>query len=301
CRNRQAPQLPLFSNFPFSEQLSRLQARSKNIRAMKDELGKLEKVFPPNIASTRDTAYQNFISLRDQTNDELRFQENYANVITVFKKEHDSHGNIAKFLESAPAFTEFLSQRERYNEPIVNKAIRLFSGRLKDVPEYYENLLRTKNDSKRITFAASPESVRKLYEALGAVPPDFRTLVDFVERFNTEAGAMEAVNGRFNQIDKAFAANPPMFTDAFYEDLMVKITDIKSKLPESKTLTFDKYGRYPAATMLDADIRSGMERATVSENLFGMAQRFILQIGSKAWPEAEANQWRSFICDNPRC
>jgi hypothetical protein len=276
-----------FSNFPFSEQLSRVQARTKNIRVMKGELTKLEKVFPPNIASTRDTAYQNFISLRDQTNDELRFQENYANVISVFKKEHDSHGNIAKFLESAPAFTEFLSQRERYREPIVDRARQIFLGRLKDVPEYYENQLRTKNDSKKITFATSPENVGKLYEALGAVPPDFKTMMEFVDRFNMEASAMQSVNDRFNQIDKAFGANPPWFADAFYEDLMVKITEIKSKLPESKTLTFEKYGRYPSATMLDAEIRNATERATASETLFGMAQRFILQIGSKAWPEAE--------------
>lgn len=277
-----------FSNFPFSEQLSRVQARMKNVRAMKEELSKLEKVFPPNIASTRDTAYQNFISLRDQTNDELRFQESYATVLSVFKKEQESHGNIAKFLESAPAFTEFLSQRERYRQPIVERATEIFRARLKDVPDYYENQLRAKNDSKKIVFATSPENVRKLYEAVGAVPPDFKTMMEFVDRYNMEASAMQSVNDRFNQIDKAFGANPPWFTDAFYEDLMGKITEIKSKLPESKTLTFEKYGRYTSASLLDADIRNATERANASETLFGMAQRFILQLSSNSWPEAEA-------------
>ncbi|MDL1891928.1 hypothetical protein FBQ87_03420 [Sphingobacteriales bacterium CHB3] len=278
-----------FSGFAFAEKLRQLNAATKNVRGMKDELVKLENIFPPNIASSRDTAYENFIALRNKTNDELQFQENYTTVLTIFKKEQDSHGSIAAFLESAPEFAEFVSQRDRFPRPMLEKARTTFIRRLNDAPSFYDDQLRAKNDAKKINFTPPAENARKLYEACGVqVPSDFRTLMSFVDRFNVEASGMALVNEKFQQIDRAFAANPPLTTEALFSDFLSKIADARSKLPESRTLSFDKYGRYVCATMLDAEIRNATARVNASETLFGMSQQFVQRLNANSWAPAEA-------------
>ena len=277
-----------FSNFPFSDQFSQLDARRGKVRTMKDELLKLERVFPPNIASSRDTAYENYVDLRDKTTDELQFQENYATVLTVFRKEQESQGNTARFLEAAPEFAAFLSQRDKFRRPIVDKAIDVFVARLKEAPAFYDGQLRAKNDAKPIVFTPPLANARKLYAACNTpVPAELAAMTAFVDRFNEEASTMQTVNGKFREIDRAFAANPPWTSEELYSDLLGKIADIKGKLPESRTATFEKFGRYASATQLDADVRAGTARANASEALFLSAQQFVQQLNANSWASAE--------------
>lgn len=276
-----------FSGFPFSEKVNELNSTSGKIRGMRDELAALEKIFPSDIAGSRDTAYQNFISLRDRTRDELQFQENYARVLSVFKAEQESQGNMAKFLESAGDFADFTAQRSRFPQPIVEKATDVFSARMAGATEFYDDKLRAKNDSKKAVFTPSFDDAKRLYDELGSAPADFKALAAFIDRYNVEAAALQSANEKFRQIDNALASNPPWTSDGFWADLIGKVGDIRSKLPDSRTTTFSKFGGYACARALDADIRNATARANASDGLFRSAQQYAQQLNINAWGQAE--------------
>ena len=276
------------SNIHFAEEITSLDAHTKKIRSMNNELAKLERVFPPAIASSRDTAYQNFVVLRNQTNDELQFQDNYAAVLKVFKLEQDSHGDAGKFLEAAPEFADFIAQRDRFRRPILDKARDIFLNRLTNSASYYDNQLRAKNDAKPLPFKKLLDNGKKLYGAIGVqVPPDFSAMSAFVDRFNIEATAVQSANDKFRQIERAFDANPPWLSDAFYADLIGKVGEIKSGLPQLQSPSFDKYGRYTCATLLGAEVRTATARANGSETLFHSGQQYVQELNANRWGQAE--------------
>lgn len=277
-----------FSGFPFTERMSQLEGKTGNVRSMREELAKLERIFPPNIASSRDTAYLNYAALRDRTQDELQFQENYAAVLKVFKKEQETGGDMRAFLEAAPMFTDFLSRRGKYPVPIQEKATDVFLGRLAGAAGFFDDQLRAKNDARRITFTPPLENAVKLYEACGSRPPaEFSALSAFVDRFNAEASAMGLVGERFRQIDRGLDANTSWGSEPFYTDLVSKVNEIRAKLPDSRTPSFEKYGRYQCATMLDAEIRNAAARTSASEVLFSSGLQFAQQLNANAWSAAE--------------
>ncbi len=277
-----------FSSFPFAERIALLRATSKNVRSVQEELERLQSVFPPNIAATRDTAYEQYVELKNQTDNEYQFQQNYLNVLTVFSKERETQGNVGRFLQSAPTFAEFLGEGSRYPAPILEKARDVFSRRLNDAPGYFDDQLRAKRDTRKIVFDPPLANAKRLYDALGSTPPsEFRSVMDFVERYNVEAEAMQSVQEKFRQIDNAFAVNPPWSSEAFYVDLIGKVADIRARIPESRAVTFDRYGRYSCAMLLDADIRNAAARAELSDRVFSLGQQFVQRLNANAWASAE--------------
>lgn len=278
-----------FAGFPFTERIALLNTTLANVQELRNELERLQGVFPPNIAATRDTAYEQYIALKNQTENEWQFQQNYLKVLTVFSKERETQGNTAKFLSSAPQFAEFLGELSRYPSPLVEKARDVFMRRLSNAPSYFDEHLRNKRDATTIVIDPPIKNAIILYDALGmSVPNELGTMAQFVDRFNLEAGAMQTVNERFRQIDNAVAANPPWASEAFYADVLGKIADIKARIPESRAVTFGRYGQYTCAMLLDSDIRNATLRAETLEGMFGLGQKTVQHLNANAWKTAEA-------------
>ncbi|MER3524736.1 MAG: hypothetical protein C4326_11945 [Ignavibacteria bacterium] len=278
-----------FAGFPFTERIALLNTTLANVQGLRSELDRLQSVFPPNIAATRDTAYEQYLALKNQTENELQFQQNYLKVLTVFSKERETQGNTAKFLASAPLFAEFLGESSRYPSPLLEKARDVFTRRMGDAPGYFDEQLRSKRDASKIVIDPPITHATMLYEALGvAVPNELKSMTQFVDRFNLEASAMQSVNERFRQIDKALAVSPPWASEAFYADVLGKIADIKARVPESRAAAFDRYGGYTCAMILDGDIRNATLRAEALERMFGLGQTFVQHLNANAWGTAEA-------------
>ena len=180
-----------FDGFDFNEEQIRLQTRTRNLTAVNDELQALESLFPPDIAGSQDTAYENYVRLHSELEDELAFQKDYATVLDVFERERDSHGSPGAFLASAGTFAEFLRQSERFPPAIREKARMDFTRRLAETQPHYESQLRAKKDATPIALDPPVEPVLALYGACGVQPPsEMRTLLQYVESYNTEARAL---------------------------------------------------------------------------------------------------------------
>jgi hypothetical protein len=283
-----------FDNFNFSQVIGDLDGRHAKIQKMNDELRQLAKVFPPDIAASKDTAYQQYQDLVGQVTNELRFQENYGGILTLFKKERDTRGDMGKFLEAVPYFSSVLSQEGRYTEGILDKAHDVLSGRLSGIKPYYETRLRGKEDLEPITPQPSPEAVATLYKACGQqIPRDTDDLLRFVQRFNIESRSLSSVRGKFSDLSNesrnyANAKTPSMTAAAFYEQQLTKVGQIRQQIPEPLSGRYEKYGNLPAAVMMTDEISRTVRRANDLESLYGTASRSAQQVQTGQWMEAEA-------------
>ncbi len=278
-----------FENFDFSKARTDLDARASNLSAMREELVKMASLFPPDIASSRDSAYQKYTALKAAVDDELRFQEDYAATLRVFELEKASRGNTGAFLEAAPVFADFLGQPERYPKAAIGKARELIVGRLPEASPYYENQLKSKNDVNRITLHPPLEPVRKLFAASGQpLPDDLRSLEGFVDRFNVEAGALQSAGNRLAESDRILLHNPSWTSDTLYAGLIARNEDAKAAIVESQLDRFERQRGYPCVALLNQEL--GIVRGATStlNDLYSRARTVAGRISMSAWPDAEA-------------
>jgi hypothetical protein len=283
-----------FDNFNFSQVLSELDGHHAKVQTVNEELKELAKVFPPDIAASHDTAYQQYRDLVSQVTGEVRFQENYGTALTLFRKERETRGDMGKFLEAVPYFASVLSQENRFTDGINAKAREVFAGRLGGIMPYYDPRLRGKENLDPIIPQPSAEAVQSLYKACGEeIPRETDNLLRFIQRFNTESRALSTVKAKFKDIESdsrnyAAAKTPPMTAAAFYEQQLAKVGQARQQIPEPASGRFEKYGNYTAAVMMTDEIGKTVRLANDLESLYGTASQSAKNIQALAWMEAEA-------------
>ena len=275
-------------NINYTRELERVSDRTKKITTMKEQLLRLASVFPPDIASSRDTAYQNYVALKNQVEDELSFQNNYSLVLSLFKKENETRGNTAEFVQAAPFFTGIISQHERFPAHILEKAMTVIVHRLTDVAPFYDNLLRSKTDIRKISPQPSGNDVVALYQACGqAVSRETEGIVRFIERFNAQVGALETTNGRLKELKTFFNKNIAQPYDSLYADLLEKANKIKTSMPESQISRFEEYRNYRCASLLSQEIQKAATRVSNLRAIFEIAGELTHYVAMRAWAAAE--------------
>jgi hypothetical protein len=277
-----------FERFDFGREIPNVDERARKLKSMKEELQRLESVFPPDIAASRDTAYEKYVALRRNVDDELTFQENYSAVLSLFKKEMDTRGNTLVFLESAPYFTGVLSQRGRFPASITTKAAQVLFRRLGEVETYLDNTARNKSDIRKISPQPSLSEVAELYQACGQqIPGGAESIIKFIGRFNTEADSLQSAKTKFESLRTFFSAHINAPTESFYPDLVAKVNDIKSTIPESQASRFEGYGSYNCAVTLGKEITTASNRATDLLTVYQAAGFVATELRTRTWPSAE--------------
>jgi hypothetical protein len=278
-----------FDGVNFSREREAIDAKSGSLSTVRDELVKIGSLFPPDVVSRRDTAYQQYSSLRSSVDDELRFQEDYASTLRFFEREQSSRGNTGAFLESASVFADFLGHPDRYRKAVVDRARDVILPRLPEIPPYYETQVRNVNDVRRIAFRPSLDPVKKLYGACGLpLPEDLRQLEGFVERFNVEAGALQAATARLAEADKMIQNNPNWLSDALYSGLMGKMDEANALLVESQLGRFERQRGYPCVTLLVQETAATRAKATALRGVYSRAKDAVSRLNASAWAETEA-------------
>ncbi len=277
-----------FDRFDFAREIPSVEGKTGKIKSMKDELLRLESIFPSDIAAAKDTAYEKYVAFKSNVDDELTFQENYATVLNLFKREADTQGNTASFLEAVPYFTDILSQRERFPVRITGKTSRVFLGRLAEVTPYLDNILRTKNNVSKISPDPSLEAIGGLYRVCGQqIPAETEAIVRFINRFNVEAEGLQKSTAKFEALRGYFSAHIGSPTESFYTDLIAKAGEIKTSIPESQTERFLNYGSYNCAVMLGRELTNIGNKANDLQALYQNAAVVAGHISSRSWAPAE--------------
>jgi hypothetical protein len=272
----------------FARELPAVEEKTANLKSTKDELQKLESIFPSDIAASRDTAYEKYVALRKTLDDELTFQENYASVLSFFKKEKESRGNVLQFLDAAPYFTGVLNQQNRYPAPAMTKMSQTILRRLGEVGPFLDDVVRAKLDAGPISPQPKLSEIADLYQACGQqIPRETESLLTFIERFNVEANGVQAAKGKFDAMRKFFTAGVSNPTETFFADLVTKTNDIKNGLPQSQANRFEKYGNYPCAVGLAREIATTSNRAADFLTVYQAAGVVNTELRAHAWAPAE--------------
>ncbi|MFN0158469.1 MAG: hypothetical protein ACKVRP_10405 [Bacteroidota bacterium] len=272
----------------FNRELPYVEQRTAKLKSMNDELLQLQSVFPPDIAASKDTAYEQYVALRGKVSDELTFQDNYAAVLNLLKKEKETRGNTGAFLEAVPYFTEVVSQRDRFPAGVKAKACDVLLTRLSEVSPYLDGILRNKRDIRKVEPAPSADVVGGLYQACGQhIPLETETAIRFINRFNQEAAALESSNKKYDALRGFFEANISSPNESFYSDLLAKADEVKAALPEPRASNIDRYSSYTCAAILGREIAAAANRAADLQAVYNTARNASMQIASRDWSAAE--------------
>ncbi len=275
-----------------THELSRVQESTARIRSMNDELLQLEHIFPPDIAASKDTAYDQYAAFRKTVDDELAFQDNYGTILALFKKEKDTRGNTSLFIEATPYFASIVSQRERFPEGVTRKTSGVLLNRMTEVAPYLDNLLRNKSDLAKIAPDPSHDAIAELYRAGGQpIPAETETIVRFINRFNVEVNSLENSNKKFDALAAYFNHNiePPGGAFYSYSDLLSRAADVRSTLPESRASRYEGSWKYNCAVKLERELTRAINRADDLQRMYQAAESIASLIRTPSWSSAEAS------------
>lgn len=274
--------------FDFREIMPMLDTRSRNLNGVKSELDKLADIFPDDIAASQDTAYRNYVALKSAVDDEIRFQDDYATILGLFKKELDTRNDMPAFLESVPFFTGIMAQRDRFTPGIRAKASKVLLTRLNQVQPYFDNMLERKSNASAISPAPSVDDVSALYRACGQqIPSEIESVLRFISRFNVEAEGLRSANMKYESLRSFFNANSGAASGSFYVDLVAKAGDLKAAIPEAQTSRFPRYGSYNCAAMLSREVANASNKASDLLGMYQTAQSVSQSLAGRSWGTAE--------------
>ncbi len=236
------------------QQISAIRTKNQNLLKLKKELKQIEDIFPVNIRNTSDEAYQNFISLKEQLQDELKFQDHYLQVLNLLKKERDSRNNTEQFLSAIPDFQKFFDSKDQFPNNVVMAVRELLNKRLQQVVPYYEQKLKAKNDAKRIE-SAIPQ-LEKLYPAAGlTMNDDFKRLGAFVYAYNKIVDNVWKVKKDLQAIRNRVKKQKKMPSNSFFSDIVTQLSKMLYTLPRTNVPAFQPYRTYTCVKKLDKEIK----------------------------------------------
>lgn len=279
---------PPIQSVNYTDELAVLRTHTEALSAMQTALKEVANLFPADIAASNDTAYQNYTSIRTALNDELQFQGNYAQALTIFQKEKSSRRNTGEFLEDAGTYVEFLSQASRYPAALVARAREVIGKRLDEVVPYYERQLQGKRESQPVTLKPPIETVAKLFRACNRpVSPEFETLSTFVQRFNLEVSALNSATDRLRELNALVnktTAPPPL---RFYGDMEASAADIRSSIPQPETPSNPRYGTLEVVQTVSRELGDAATQADDLKALFASGGQIAGDIAGHFWAGAE--------------
>ena len=278
-----------FGSIDCQRELGNLDSRTENLNKVKSDLQDLTRLFPPDIASRRDTAYDNYLLLQSELNAEMTLQNNYSTLLRVVDRDRATRGNPAAFMNAAPVFMSFFATRDRQRLPVVERVQSLLRDRLPAAESYYGGLLRSKTDFGE--FAPKPpiETLVKLYEACEAQPsPGFRSMVAFVARYNVESGALQTARSKLNDIERLAQKDAAWESDALYTDLIARTSEVKAALPESQMSRLEGGSTYACAGALTREITRVSTEATALQMLYQRAAAAAAQLRLNSWGATES-------------
>ncbi len=268
---------------------SALEKNTAGIITLSDALKKLEGLFPPDLRVSRDTAYQRLVQLKGEVSDELDFQRAYASVLTAFERLQETRGNSGTFLASAPAFVEFL-QNKQIPPRIANRTRRDIAARLPETFRHYDNQLRAKTDLTAITLTPPLGPVQSLHEACGVpFPAEFATLTTFVDAFNAESDGVRKSAPSLRSLEQAPVSETTLLSDSVYAGMILTASTAVQMLPKESGLTaFERFRDYPCAVALRKEMTSAIGRAAGFHRLYNTARIMASSVSLRDWTTSES-------------
>jgi hypothetical protein len=270
-----------FKSFNASSEQQKLRDVNKQLVGMNDQLMKLEQVFPANIASSKDTMYQRYVGLRDDTKRELGFQSDYDEILTVLQREAATKGDFAAFMAQATEFEKILEQKDRFRAPILEYLKSVYVQRLGEALPTYEGELRAKSDLSAVELTPAMANVEGVYIACGAqVPSEIKDVRDFAFEFNALVKGVKNAESTYETVNAAMQQKSPWPENAFYPDMVSRLEKAKNAIPENRLSRFDRYHDLPIVSLITSGEKSVRSKIDQLEAQYRRASDVVQQINA---------------------
>ena len=259
------------------EYLDKIELTYAKLQGMQNSLREIEQIFPVNIVNTTDSSYQNYLLLKNDLQDELKFQEDFRTVLTLFKNDIFTRGSSGSFFESLPAFEDFFKTRSRFPENVVAKIRDILGRRLPEAVPFYKQKLAARNNGKRIDSRV--EQINELYASAGIAPPaDFSALYRFVQTFNGAEKALTEAQAKYKALKSSVESSKNMPGNTYFGGILTKLSRLKFGLPKIKGKVDSPYGAYKCVTLLDKRIKKLRFKINTLLNQYREADALVPQI-----------------------
>ncbi|MCF8242700.1 MAG: hypothetical protein K9J16_15080 [Melioribacteraceae bacterium] len=267
------------SDLNFAQEIALAKSKNANLVGMKDEFLALENIFPADISRSTDEAYVNFVDLRNNLDDELEFQTKYLAVLNAFKEIAESKNNPERFASNISSLLSFIKSEGEYRPGIIAKAKMEMANRMPELIPYYETILRRKNDYYPIELDPSINDVKELYSlTAGRIPDQFNLIVDFINRFNQEAIALQKYENQKAVLDQFFDRTGNWPPDSFYPDASLIVEKMEREIPRAEAGQMDNFRTYNCAVLLSREIVNASRTVYNYQTGFQKAAQLVPQI-----------------------
>ena len=269
------------ANHFFSGELSRVAGAYDALQALRTEMENLERVFPPSVLNSNDRAYRDYVVLKEDLDEEIMFQENYRDVLTIFRTDADTRGDMGAFLNASPDFVSFLGQIGRFPPAIIREGQRVVGNRMQGVVPYLEQQIANKNEVSPITFGFDLGAVNELYQASDRnAPSKFLGLRSFIDAYNTESGQMIPAQSKLAEAERYSDASYKWPSNGHYTEALGHISALNGIMPAKRTVSFADYNHFRCVTLLNEEVQRIRQQATSRGRDYAAAQGVVKQINT---------------------
>lgn len=196
-----------------------------------------EKIFPKTILNSGDTAYQHYVSLKKDVEDELAFQGKYLSALKYFRKILEVKDNPAGFLDNVDRFAGYYSGKPPQEEHVLKVSRALLQVRLSEVMLYYRKAVAGKQDAapfdqKTFRLGEFRKAVA-LYNTAGIeIPEPTRQLSRFIEEYEQSALQLVEAGKGYKAVQEAVAGAKGLPAAGFYLGQAKALGDLQAKAPK---------------------------------------------------------------------
>jgi hypothetical protein len=284
------------STFNYTGELQNIESKSANLQKVHDDLIAIEKIFPPSILNTSDEAYQNYVEIRSQVDDEISFQQKYAAALRFFQTEASTHGNTDLFVQKIPAFLPFFENINQYPDNIKNSARETIGKRLPEIVPYYEGVFKQR--TKVAPLDINLDNITAAYKASRTLLTDKqKTFNKFVTLYNSKARALNNAKSELQSIKNSIASKKTMPENWFFGNISQKLSKLRASLPDG-LFSPARYKNYLMVTKLNREINNVRGEAMDLETKYQKANNLVVEI-NRLKAQGNYREVRRLLKQNP--
>jgi hypothetical protein len=247
--------------YDFAGALASTDKHLAEINKVHAELLAIESIFPASILNSQDKAYQDYLALKKELEEERTFQMNWIDVLTFSQREIKTRGQVPEFLAQLDNDAAFFAQKSRYPENVVQECQKVIKTRLDETAPFYNGLVAEKTDWQPFAegpfhLAALPK-ISTLYQAAGLTPADdIVNAGKFITEFNQKSTALTAAGQALEKAAAAERALAEMPADNFFPGLIMELGAAQQSLPVAIGPEHALYKNFRSTAALNMEIRN---------------------------------------------
>ena len=263
--------------FDYTSEIAQVKKKFTNLVTVQQQMDSLKALLPDNIVNSEDEAFKDYTTLKEELEEEIRFQQDYVNVLTLFKNETESRNNPQQFAAHIDDFLTALENRANFPDNVKQTVKQVFGKRLPELTVYFDGVIGNQKTAKTLNINVA--GAKKLYEATGnAIAEDFKNQAQFVETYNAKVKAVEEAEAQLKKISSSIKGKMP--SNTFFSRLVTQINKLQYNLPSEIGGSVGKYRDYACVGALNKKIRFLRSRVKNTARQYREADLLVPQINA---------------------